>query len=90
VRDGVDRVLAVGMGKCNTFGTQAVEVGRADGLVAEGMNGVITLLICTDPEDVWLVGGHCETPFYNQVGSNSCNQSAKPISRRGRHKGSLP
>ena len=40
------------MCECDAFGAEAVEVGRLYVFVAEGVDGVVALLIGADPEDV--------------------------------------
>ena len=46
------RALAVGMCECDALGAKAVEVGCLDVFIAEGVDGVVALLICADPEDI--------------------------------------
>ena len=46
------RALAVSVCKCYALGAEAVEVGRLDVFIAEGVDGVVALLIGADPEDV--------------------------------------
>ena len=46
------RALAVGMCECDALGAKAVEVGCLDVFIAEGVDGVVALLIGADPEDV--------------------------------------
>ena len=40
------------MCECYAFGAEAVEVGCLDVFIAEGVDGVVALLVGTDPEDV--------------------------------------
>ena len=46
------RALAVGLCECYALGAEAVEVGRVNVFIAEGVDGVVALLIGADPEDV--------------------------------------
>lgn len=52
------RALAVGVRKGDTFRYEAIDVRRCDVRIAERADGIVTLLICAEPEDVWRVSSH--------------------------------
>lgn len=49
------------MGERDPFRHQPVEVRRSDVLIAKGVDRVVPLVFCADPEDVW-VSGHGLVP----------------------------
>ena len=58
-----DGALAVGMSKGHTALHQAVDVRRANVLIAEAMDGIPSLLVSTNPENVGLQGELSPIPF---------------------------
>ena len=50
-----NRALAIGLGKRHTLSHQCINIWRVDVRVAQGVNGVVALLIGTDPQDVGLI-----------------------------------
>ena len=53
-----DWALTEGVGKGDTFGGQAIQIGCSDVWIAEGLHSVEALLIGAEPEDVGAVLGH--------------------------------
>ena len=50
-----NRALAIGLGECHTLSHQCINIWRVDVRIAQGVNGVVALLIGTDPQDVGLI-----------------------------------
>ncbi len=58
-----DRALRVGTGEGDTLGDEPIQVGCADVLVAQGVNRVVSLLVCADPQDVGPCAAHRAAPW---------------------------